>query len=134
MSGSGCDNKLVVDIDGTLCPIKKKNESYKDLKPCSQMVEKLKDWRAKGFKIVLFTARNMRTFNGQIGEINKHTAPVLLDWLDRHGIEYDEIIFGKPWPGPKGFYIDDRTVRPSEFLEKTEEELYQLLKEQGGQR
>jgi capsule biosynthesis phosphatase len=30
---------------------------------------------------------------------------------------------GKPWPGHHGFYVDDRTVRPREFLSHTLEEL-----------
>ena len=30
---------------------------------------------------------------------------------------YDEVIYGKPWPGPEGFYIDDRAIRPKEFIE-----------------
>lgn len=31
--------------------------------------------------------------------------------------------YGKPWPGHKGFYVDDRTVRPDEFLTRSVEEL-----------
>ena len=38
-------------------------------------------------------------------------------------IPYDEIIYGKPWPGHKGFYVDDRTIRPDEFLNSTIDEL-----------
>ena len=56
----------------------------------------------KGTYIVLFTARNMRTFKGAIGLINKYTAPVVLEWLNKYNIPYDEIIFGKPW-GNEGF-------------------------------
>lgn len=33
---------FVFDIDGTLCPIKKKDEKYEDLVPYKEMVEKLK--------------------------------------------------------------------------------------------
>ena len=120
-------DKIVVDIDGTLCPIKKQGQEYADLVPDPGMVEALARWRAKGFQVTLFTARNMRTHDGNMGRINKHTAPVLIDWLERHGIEYDEIIFGKPWPGPRGFYVDDRSVRPDEFLSMTEEELRRTM-------
>ena len=55
--------------------------------------------------------------------INKKTAKILLEWLDNWNIPYDEIIYGKPWPGHKGFYVDDRTVRPDEFLNYSVEEL-----------
>lgn len=117
------DYTFVVDIDGTLCPIKKKDERYEDLIPHKSMVEKLKEYKEEGAKIVLFTARNMNSYNANIGLINKHTAKVLLEWLDKWEIPYDEIIYGKPWPGHKGFYIDDRSVRPDEFMKYSIEEL-----------
>ena len=114
---------FVFDIDGTLCPIKKKEEKYEDLVPFAPMVAKLRYYKERGAKIVLYTSRNMNSYGGNIGLINKNTARVLLDWLDRWQIPYDEIVYGKVWPGKKGFYIDDRTVRPDEFLTKTPDEL-----------
>ena len=33
---------------------------------------------------------------------------------------------GKVWPGHKGFYVDDRSVRPDEFLTMSLDELNQL--------
>ena len=119
---------VVFDIDGTICPIKKKEERYEDLIPYPEMVEKLREYKANGAKITLFTSRNMNFHNGNLGLINKHTAKVLLEWLDKWDIPYDEIVYGKPWPGHKGFYVDDRTVRPDEFLNKTPEELDELCR------
>ncbi len=119
---------LVFDIDGTLCPVKRKEERYEDVVPYPDMVEKLRYYHDGGAKIVLFTSRNMNSFDRNIGLINKVTARVLLDWLDRWEIPYDELIYGKPWPGHKGFYIDDRTVRPDEFLSKSLTELDELCK------
>lgn len=114
---------FIFDIDGTICPIKKKDERYEDLVPYKNMVDKLRYYKANGAKIVLFTSRNMNSYNGNIGIINKKTAKILLDWLDKWEIPYDEIIYGKPWPGHKGFYVDDRTIRPDEFLSYTVDEL-----------
>lgn len=120
---------FVIDIDGTLCPIKKSDESYSDLIPYEGMVKKLQDYHLNGVKIILFTSRNMNSYNGNIGKINKQTAPILFKWLDRWSIPYDEIYFGKPWPGHYGFYVDDRAVRPSEFLNNTPEELLKICNE-----
>lgn len=114
---------FIFDIDGTLCPIKKKDERYEELVPYKNMVEKLKYYKENGAKIVLFTSRNMNSYGGNIGVINKKTAKILLEWLDKWDIPYDEIIYGKPWPGHKGFYVDDRTVRPDEFLKCSVEQL-----------
>lgn len=116
------------DIDGTLCPIKKKEEEYIDLVPYREMLDKLREYKEGGAKIVLFTSRNMNSYNGNIGLINANTAKVLLKWLEKWEIPYDEIIYGKPWPGHKGFYVDDRTVRPDEFLKYSVDELDEICK------
>lgn len=109
-------DSFIFDIDGTICPIKDKDEEYKDLIPYKEMVEKIVELKKMGYKIILYTSRNMRTYNGDLDKINKFTKPVLIEWLNKWNIPYDEIIFGKPWPGHKGFYVDDRTIRPKELL------------------
>ncbi len=121
------DLTFVFDVDGTLCPIKKEDERYEDLVPYPEMVEKIREYKRGGAKIVILTSRNMNSFNGNIGLINAKTAKILLAWLDKWEIPYDEIVYGKPWPGHHGFYVDDRTVRPSEFLEKSVEELDEIV-------
>lgn len=120
-------NSIIFDIDGTICPIKKTNEDYLDLIPYKEMVEKIAELKKQGFKIVLFTSRNMRTYSGNIDLILQNTKPILENWLKKWNIEYDELIFGKPWPGPDGMYIDDRTLRPRELIDKTKEEIEQLF-------
>ena len=120
------DYTFVFDIDGTICPIKKKEENYEDLVPYPEILEKLKEYKAQGAKIILFTSRNMNSYNGNIGMINKHTAAVLSAWLEKWEVPYDEIVYGKVWPGHKGFYVDDRAVRPDEFLKHTPEELAEI--------
>ena len=117
---------FVFDIDGTLCPVKREDASYEELIPFFDMVEKLKYYKAHGAKIILYTSRNMNSYHGNLGLINKHTAKVLLDWLEKWEIPYDEIVYGKVWPGHKGFYVDDRTVRPDEFLKYSPEQLEKL--------
>lgn len=123
---------LVMDIDGTICPIKEKDESYEALVPFENVVTKLKEYKAQGAKIVLFTARNMNSYGGSIGMINVHTAKVMLAWLEKWEIPHDEIIYGKPWPGHKGFYVDDRSIRPDEFLKHSLEELENICKNSRG--
>lgn len=116
---------VIIDIDGTLCPLKKEGEEYADLVPFAHIVEKMRECKKQGSRIVLFTSRNMRTYQGNIGLINANTAKVLLVWLDKWKIPYDEIIYGKPW-SEKGFYVDDRSVRPQEFMSHSFEELEKI--------
>ena len=123
------DYSLIFDIDGTLCSIKSKEEKYEDLIPCNNMVEKLRYYKSEGAKIILFTSRNMNSYNGNLGLINKNTARILMDWLEKWNIPFDEIFYGKPWPGHKGFYIDDRSVRPNEFLKYSLEDLAKICED-----
>ena len=114
---------FVMDIDGTICPIKRKDQEYADLVPYPDIVAKIREYKEGGAKIVLYTSRNMNSYHGNIGLINANTAKILLNWLEKWDIPYDEIIYGKPWPGHRGFYVDDRCVRPDELLKYSEEEL-----------
>ncbi len=119
---------LVMDIDGTICPIKRKDQEYIDVVPYKEIVEKMREYKTGGAKIVLYTSRNMNTYKGNLGMINANTAKVLMKWLEKWDIPYDEILYGKPWPGHRGFYVDDRCVRPDEFLKYSEEELDAICK------
>jgi len=118
---------IVVNIDGTLCPAKKKKQSYEDLLPYPEMVEQIKQYKVMGFYIILYTARNMRTYSGNIGLINANTAKFTVSWLDRYQAPYHEIFFGKPWPGNGDFYVDDRVIRPLEFLSLSYDEIQSVL-------
>ncbi len=80
-----------------------------------------------GFEIAINTSRNMRSYGGNIGKITAYTLPVIVDWLRRHEVPYDEIYIGKPWCGHEGFYVDDRAIRPSEFVDKSFEEISAML-------
>lgn len=118
---------IVIDIDGTLCEIKKREQNYLDVKPKEKVLRKLKQMKEEGFYIILYTARQMRTYEGNLGRINANTGKQIFQWLEKYEIEFDEIYFGKPWCGKSGFYVDDRTIRPSEFEKLSYEEIMILL-------
>lgn len=118
---------IVFDIDGTICPLKGEDQSYDALEPHPEMIERLKEYRAEGFYIILSTSRNMNTHSGNMGLLIAKTAKLLLAWLDRHEIPYDELHVGKPWPGRGGFYVDDKAIRPDEFLRLDYEEILHLV-------
>ncbi|AYV11733.1 MAG: HAD hydrolase family protein [Shewanella algae] len=117
--------RLIVDLDGTLTQGDSKD--YSAVSPRLDVIAKLREYQAQGFDIVISTARNMRTFEGNVGKINIHTLPVITTWLDKHQVPYDEILVGKPWCGHEGFYIDDRAIRPSEFAKLSREQIEELL-------
>lgn len=100
--------RIVIDLDGTICPIKQEGESYADLQPYPLASQKIKELRAQGHYIIIQTARNMATCQSNLGRVVKNIGKLTLDWLDRHQIEFDEIYFGKP---NAHLYIDDRAMR-----------------------
>lgn len=114
-------NRIVIDLDGTLT-VDDPTVSYADREPNRDVIARLHDYRARGFLICVLTARNMRTYEGNVGMINVHTLPTVSEWLDRHDVPYDEILVGKPWCGTDGFYVDDRALRPDEFARLSVEE------------
>ena len=117
--------KLVIDLDGTLTI--EPTRDYRQARPNKDLIRVLNSYKARGYYIVIFTARNMRTFDGEIGKINVHTLPIIIDWLKENDVPYDEVIVGKPWCGKDGFYIDDRALRPNEFIEMSESEIISML-------
>lgn len=117
--------RLIIDIDDTISFTKKGD--YSNATPSVEVINVIRKYKSIGFEIVFSTARNMRTYNGNTGKINANTLPIIIEWLNKHEIPYDEIYTGKPWCGFEGFYIDDKAVRPREFVEKTYEEIKELL-------
>lgn len=117
--------KLIVDLDGTVTL--GNTSDYINVLPNLELITSLKKYQQNGFTIVIATARNMRTYEGNVGKINIHTLPTIIEWLNKNDVPYDEIIIGKPWCGNEGFYIDDKSIRPSEFTSMSYEEIMQLL-------
>lgn len=120
--------KIVIDLDDTISVTD--NGNYKESVPNTEVVETLKKYKNAGYEIIVYSSRNMRTYQGNLGKINVHTLPVVLDFLKKYDIPYDQIIMGKPWCGFDGFYIDDKCIRPSEFVKLSEEQISTLLKEE----
>lgn len=117
--------RLIIDIDDTFSFNTQGN--YAEARTNLDVINRIKSYKNDGFEIVLFTARNMRTYEGNVGKINANMLPTLIEWLKEQNVPYDEIYTGKPWCGFEGFYIDDKAVRPREFVEKTYEEIQELL-------
>lgn len=117
--------RLIFDLDETLCSTI--NGDYVNSTPIWPVIEKLREYKANGFEIAISTSRNMRTYAGNTGKIAANTLPIIIDWLRRHDVPFDEIYVGKPWCGTEGFYIDDRAIRPQELVNLSYPEIMQLI-------
>lgn len=123
-----CKKKIVIDLDDTISITHKGD--YDNSIPINNVVDKLREYKDKGYDIVVYSSRNMRTYNNNIGEINVHTLPKIITFLHKYNIPYDQIFLGKPWAGFDGFYVDDKCIRPSEFINLSENEINDLLKKE----
>ena len=104
--------RICIDIDGVICKLKKKGQSYSELEPVDGAIDKINKIRNNGHYIILYTARRMKTHQSNTGKIIKDIGKITLEWLDKYGIEYDEIYFGKPWAN---VYLDDNALRFSSW-------------------
>jgi capsule biosynthesis phosphatase len=121
------EKAIVIDLDRTIAQAKGEKQKYIDLKPNRKVVRKLREYKRRGFYIIIMSARNMRTFDGNIGKINVVTLKTIWKWLDKYKVPYDEIHVGRPWCGFKGFYVDDQTIRPDEFVNLSLKQIYKLV-------
>jgi len=117
--------RIILDLDNTLT-LGNDSVPYDDLKPNVEMVNQLNVYKDKGFEIIIYTSRNMNTYKNSIGKINANTLPNIISWLNKNNIHFDEVYIGKPWCGDEGFYVDDKAIRPDEFINLEYEEIRNL--------
>jgi capsule biosynthesis phosphatase len=118
--------KIIIDLDNTIT-IEDPNIDYANKEPNSLLIDKLIEYRSMGFEIIIYTARNMRSYEKDISKINANTLPTIINWLKINNVPYDGIIVGKPWCGNDGFYVDDKAIRPSEFVNLSYEDIIKLI-------
>ena len=118
------NNKIIIDLDDTICSTK--NGDYENSIPKENVIKKIKEYKNLGFEIIIYTSRNMRTYKSNVDLIKANTLPIIIRWLEKFDVPYDEIIVGKPWPSFGGFYVDDKAIRPDEFVNLTYSEIQKI--------
>lgn len=106
--------KICIDLDGVIASIKETSESYKNVQPIPGAIEKVQELKKAGHYIIIYTARHMKTCEGNTGKVLARVGQLTLDWLENYDIPYDEIHFGKPYAD---IYIDDNAFRFTEWKE-----------------
>jgi len=121
---------IVIDIDLTLCKAEVFNGvgDYKNAKPISKVIEKINKLHDEGFFIILYTARGMKTFKNNIKKLESFHRPILEEWLKKHNVKYNELIFGKLWK-PDYFFIDDRNLTLNQFIQNEPSDFEKIIEE-----
>ncbi len=120
--------RLIVDLDDTISITIEGD--YINSIPIQPFIDALHIYKKEGFEIAINSSRNMRTYESKIGKINIYTLPNIVRWLEANNVPFDEVYIGKPWCGLDGFYIDDKSIRPSEFIKMNYKEITDLLKKE----
>tara|TARA_Y100000741_G_scaffold330827_1_gene285723 strand:+ start:26281 stop:27357 length:1077 start_codon:yes stop_codon:yes gene_type:complete len=118
--------RIVFDLDGVICELKKPSESYSDVIPKKKVIQKMRDLKNEGHYLIIHTGRHMRTCDGDVEKVIKKIGKVTEDWLERWNVPYDELVFGKPYAD---IYIDDLGVEfsSSEKLGKKLESIQPVI-------
>lgn len=88
--------RICIDLDGTICDIRKDGETYADVRAKPGAAEKIRALRAAGHTVIINTARNMGSTGHNVGKALKNVGKMTFEWLEKNGIEYDEIFSASP--------------------------------------
>lgn len=98
------------DIDNTICSVKPPSEPYTEyanVTPYQDIIDFINERYNAGDYIILSTARCMATTQSNLGLINARVGKITLDWLEKHGVKFHEIYWGKPYADE---YVDDKAL------------------------
>lgn len=101
--------RVCFDLDNTLVTNPVVPGDYSTVRPIRKMVALAQKMHEEGHTIIIHTARRMLTHRHNVGAAIRDIANITLQTLEKFGIPYDELIFGKP---VADMYIDDRAVNP----------------------
>lgn len=110
------ETRFCFDLDNTLVSSPTVPGDYTTVKPLYKNINYLKKLKSNGAYIIIHTARRMKTHGGNLGKVISDIAQITIDTLKKYDIQYDELIFGKPYAN---FYIDDLAINADHDLSKS---------------
>ena len=109
------NKRICFDLDNTLVTFPKIPGDYSTVEPITKNIEYLKYLKKFNNTIIIYTARRMKTYDGNVGRLMANIGKLTFETLEKFDIPFDEIYFGKP---QADFYIDDLAVNCFDNLEK----------------
>jgi capsule biosynthesis phosphatase len=108
---------FIMDVDGTICRTAELEDGtfdYENSTPIIAVIERINEMYDAGHQIIICTARGMRTYEGDVKQIEKKVKPILEKWLTDHGVKYHKLVVGKAW-GENPIYVDNRNLSVKSF-------------------
>lgn len=117
--------RIAIDIDDTINHCKEAGDTYGHETIQPRALDVIRKWKSQGHYIILNTARNMKTCEGNMGKILAREGLTLLQWLKDNNVPYDEIWWTKPHAD---LFIDDKAIRHQvDQWDETERQVEQFL-------
>lgn len=105
--------RAVFDLDDTICI--HKNRDYQNAEPIKPVIDKIRQMKKDGWEIVIYSARGQVSCNKDLALIESRNKAVVEEWLKKHDVPCDELIFGKPLGD---LYVDDKGMSLEDFLKQ----------------
>lgn len=98
------------DLDNTICHTDGNN--YKTSIPDKGMIDRVNSLYNIGHTIIIYTARGMTTYKGNIHDVYNNLFNLTKDQIDNWGIKYHQLNMAKP---SYDVFIDDKNLSIQEF-------------------
>jgi histidinol phosphatase-like enzyme len=120
--------RIAFDLDGVIATLVKNTlddnndpvKRYRRCQPISRMIEIVNSLYNSGHYIIIYTARGMSTYEGNIQEVYNNLYMLTKTQLNEWGVKYQELIMGK---AHYDVLIDDKafnssTIEDSSYIER----------------
>ena len=108
------------DLDGVICKNKKYKNSnlinYNKSEPIRDAVKTINILYDSGHTIVIYTARGMTRYNGNVSFVKKKLSKLTINSLKLWNLRYHKLVFGKIY---YDFIIDDKAIDYKQNWKKT---------------
>ena len=110
---------ICFDIDNVICKTNLLNQ-YNKSTPKKEAINKINQL-SKKYNIIIFTARGMGRYNGNLSKVKKNLLPLTKKQLKLWGVKYNKLIMGKP---SYDFFVDDKSYNyDTKWITKIEKQI-----------
>ncbi len=102
---------IAFDLDDVLCyrtsDMGGRVGKYRNCKPIYKMIELANECYERGDRVIIYTARGMTGFSGNVREIYSNLYTLTKDQLEEWGVKHHQLVMGK---AHYDLLIDDKAV------------------------
>jgi len=101
---------VAFDMDEVLCSRTLEDggvEKYYSCYPLKDMIDIVNECHEKGFHIIIYTARGMSIFKGNVARVYDNLYALTKNQLKEWGVKHHDLIMGKPH---YDILIDDKVI------------------------